>query len=67
MNLKITSEKIDNPLLVELLRKLTDSFNRMGCEFSNKTYLITINIVNLKFRPMLIIVKAHKILKIYCL
>lgn len=33
MNLKITSEKIDNPLLVELLKKLTDSFNRMGCEF----------------------------------
>ena len=33
MNLKITSEKIANPLLVELLKKLTDSFNRMGCEF----------------------------------
>ena len=33
MNLKITSEKIANPLLVELLKKLTDSFNRMGREF----------------------------------
>lgn len=33
MDLKITSEKIANPLLVELLRKLTDSFNRMGREF----------------------------------
>lgn len=33
MDLRITSEKIANPLLVELLRKLTDSFNRMGREF----------------------------------
>lgn len=33
MDLKITSEKIANPLLVELLKKLTDNFNRMGCEF----------------------------------
>ena len=33
MYLKITSEKIANPLLVELLKKLTDSFNRMGREF----------------------------------
>ena len=33
MDLKITSEKIANPLLVELLGKLTDSFNRMGREF----------------------------------
>lgn len=33
MDLKITSEKIANPLLVELLMKLTDSFNRMGREF----------------------------------
>ena len=33
MYLKITSEKIANPLLVELLKKLTDSFNRMGHEF----------------------------------
>ena len=33
MDLKITSEKIANPLLVELLRKLTDSFNRMNREF----------------------------------
>lgn len=33
MNFKITSEKIANPLLVELLKKLTDSFNRMGREF----------------------------------
>ncbi|MDC1566886.1 MULTISPECIES: nucleotidyl transferase AbiEii/AbiGii toxin family protein [Bacteroidales] len=33
MYLKITSEKIANPLLVELLKILTDSFNRMGREF----------------------------------
>lgn len=33
MDLKITSEKIANPLLVELLKKLIDSFNRMGREF----------------------------------
>ena len=33
MDLKITSEKIPNPLLVELLRKLIDSFNRMEREF----------------------------------
>lgn len=33
MDLKITSEKIANPPLVELLRKLTDSFNSMGREF----------------------------------
>lgn len=33
MYLKISSEKIANPLLVELLKKLTDSFNRMGREF----------------------------------
>ena len=33
MGLTISSEKIGNPLLVELLRKLTDSFNKMGREF----------------------------------
>ena len=33
MDLKITSEKIANPLLVELLKKLTDSFKRMNREF----------------------------------
>ena len=33
MDLKITSEKIANPLLVDLLKKLTDSFNRMEREF----------------------------------
>ena len=33
MNLKITSEKIANPLLVDLLKKLTDSFKRMNREF----------------------------------
>ena len=33
MYLNITSEKIANPLLVELLKILTDSFNRMGREF----------------------------------
>ena len=33
MYLNITSEKIANPVLVELLKKLTDSFNRMGREF----------------------------------
>ncbi len=33
MDLKITSEIIANPLLVELFKKLTDSFNRMGREF----------------------------------
>ena len=33
MDLTISSEKIDNPLLVELLRKLTDSFNKMDKEF----------------------------------
>lgn len=33
MDLKITSEKIANPLLVELLKKLTDSFNHMNREF----------------------------------
>lgn len=33
MDLKITSEKIANPLLVELLKKLTDSFNHIGREF----------------------------------
>ena len=33
MYLKITSEKIANPLLVELLKTLTDSFNRMGRQF----------------------------------
>lgn len=33
MDLKITSEKIANPLLVDLLKKLTDSFNRMNREF----------------------------------
>ena len=33
MDLKITSEKIANPLLVELLKTLTDSFNRMGRQF----------------------------------
>ncbi len=30
MNLVISSKKIDNPLLVELLRKLTDIFDNMG-------------------------------------
>lgn len=33
MDLTISSEKIGNPLLVELLRKLTDSFNKMDREF----------------------------------
>lgn len=33
MDSKISSEKIANPLLVELLRKLMNSFNRMGREF----------------------------------
>lgn len=33
MDLKITSKRIDNPLLVELLKKLTDCFNRMNREF----------------------------------
>lgn len=33
MGLKITSDKIANPLLVDLLKKLTDIFNRMGREF----------------------------------
>ena len=33
MVLTISSEKIGNPLLVELLRKLTDSFNKMDREF----------------------------------
>lgn len=33
MGLTISSEKIGNPLLVELLRKLTDSFNKMDREF----------------------------------
>ena len=33
MDLKITSEKIANPLLVDLLKKLTDSFNRLDREF----------------------------------
>lgn len=33
MDLVISSDKIGNPLLVELLRKLTDSFGRMGREF----------------------------------
>lgn len=33
MDLTISSEKIGNPLLIELLRKLTDSFGRMGREF----------------------------------
>ena len=33
MDLTISSEKIGIPLLVELLRKLTDSFNKMGREF----------------------------------
>ena len=33
MDLKITSEKIANPLLVDLLKKLRDSFNRMEREF----------------------------------
>ena len=35
MDLTISSEKIDNPLLVELLRKLTDSFSKMDKEFRN--------------------------------
>ena len=33
MDLTISSEKIGNPLLVELLRKLIDSFNKMDKEF----------------------------------
>lgn len=33
MGLTISSEKTGNPLLVELLRKLTDSFNKMDREF----------------------------------
>lgn len=33
MDLTISSEKIGNPLLMELLRKLTDSFNKMDREF----------------------------------
>lgn len=33
MDLTISSEKIGNPLLVELLRKLTDSFNKMDKDF----------------------------------
>ena len=33
MGLTISSENIGNPLLVELLRKLTDSFNKMDREF----------------------------------
>lgn len=33
MGLTISSEKIGNPLLVELLRKLTDSFNKMDRGF----------------------------------
>ncbi len=33
MGLTISSEKTRNPLLVELLRKLTDSFNKMDREF----------------------------------
>lgn len=33
MDLKITSEKIANPLLVNLLKKLTDCFDRMGRTF----------------------------------
>ena len=33
MDLTISSKKIGNPLLLELLRKLTDSFNKMGREF----------------------------------
>lgn len=33
MGLTISSEKIGNPLLVELLRKLTDSFNKMDKEY----------------------------------
>ena len=33
MDLTISSKKIGNPLLVELLRKLTVSFNRMHREF----------------------------------
>ena len=33
MDLTISSEKIGNPLLIELLRKLTDSFGRMDRKF----------------------------------
>ena len=33
MDLTISSKKIGNPLLLELLRKLTDNFNKMGREF----------------------------------
>lgn len=33
MSLKILSEKINNPFLVDLLEKLTDSFNKMEHDF----------------------------------
>ncbi len=33
MSLKISSEKINNPFLVDLLEKLTDSFRRMDHDF----------------------------------
>ena len=33
MSLKISSEKINNPFLVDLLKKLTDSFRRMDHDF----------------------------------
>jgi hypothetical protein len=33
MSLKISSEKINNPFLVDLLEKLTDSFRKMNHDF----------------------------------
>ena len=33
MSLNISSEKIDNPLLVELLRQLNRTFSKIGSEF----------------------------------
>ena len=33
MSLNISSEKIDNPLLIELLRQLNQTFSRIGSDF----------------------------------
>ncbi len=33
MSLKISSKKINNPFLIDLLEKLTDSFTRMDHDF----------------------------------
>ena len=33
MNFQISSEKIDNPFLIELLKKLTDCFGKIGLPF----------------------------------